>query len=78
MDDETFTDLTDDNRIIDFYASIVRRVSPTTTITQYTSDSDDKDTVLQQFGRGQINALLSMKCLDEGVDIPRTEQAILL
>lgn len=76
IDDETFPDFTDDNRIIDFYASIVRRVSPTTTVTQYTSDSDDKDVVLKQFEQGQINALLSMKCLDEGVDIPRTEQAI--
>ncbi len=76
IDDETFPDLTDENRIIDFYASIVRRVSPTTTITQYTSDSADKDVVLKQFEQGQINALLSMKCLDEGVDIPRTEQAI--
>lgn len=76
IDDETFTDLTDENRIIDFYANLVRRVSPTTTVTQYTSDSEDKDLVLTQFERGQINALLSMKCLDEGVDIPRTEQAI--
>lgn len=76
IDDETFPDLTDEDRIIDFYASIVRRVSPTTTITQYTSDSADKDVVLRQFEQGQINALLSMKCLDEGVDIPRTEQAI--
>ncbi len=76
IDDETWVKLTDENRIIDFYASIVRRVSPTTTITQYTSDSDDKDVVLKQFEQGRINALLSMKCLDEGVDIPRTEQAI--
>jgi superfamily II DNA or RNA helicase len=76
IDDETFPDLTDENRIIDFYAAIVRRVSPTTTITQYTSDSADKDLTLKHFEQGKINALLSMKCLDEGVDIPRTEQAI--
>ena len=76
IDEDTFPDLPDDSRIIDFYANIVRRVSPTTTVTQYTSNSEDKDLVLKQFERGQINALLSMKCLDEGVDIPRTEQAI--
>ncbi len=76
IDDETFPDLTDENRIIDFYAAIVRRVSPTTTITQYTSDAADKDLTLKQFEQGKINALLSMKCLDEGVDIPRTGQAI--
>lgn len=76
IDEEAFPAMTEDNRIIDFYASIVRQVSPTTTITQYTSNSDDKELVLKQFEQGQINALLSMKCLDEGVDIPRTEQAI--
>ncbi len=76
IDEETFADLSEENRIIDFYANIVRRVSPTTTLTQYTSDSADRDLVLKQFEQGQINALLSMKCLDEGVDIPRTEQAI--
>ncbi len=76
IDEEVFPTMTEDNRIINFYASIVRQVSPTTTITQYTSDSDDKELVLKQFEQGKINALLSMKCLDEGVDIPRTEQAI--
>ncbi|XWW48016.1 DEAD/DEAH box helicase family protein [Fibrella sp. USSR17] len=76
IDEESFPTLTEDNRIIDFYASIVRRVSPTTTITQYTSDAADKDLTLKQFEQGQINVLLSMKCLDEGVDIPRTQQAI--
>lgn len=76
VDEEAFADLTEENRIIDFYANIVRRVSPTTTLTQYTSNSADKDLVLRQFERGQINALLSMRCLDEGVDIPRTEQAV--
>ncbi|TLV00339.1 DEAD/DEAH box helicase family protein [Dyadobacter luticola] len=76
FDNDTFPEFTDENRIIDFYSTIIRRVSPLTTLTQYTSESADKDLVLQQFEQGQVNALLSMKCLDEGVDIPRTEQAI--
>jgi superfamily II DNA or RNA helicase len=76
IDEEEFPDLTEEDRIINFYATIVRRMSPTTTITQYTSDSTYKDEVLKQFEQGRINVLLSMKCLDEGVDIPRTKQAI--
>lgn len=76
IEDEAFTNVINDNRIIKLYASIVRRMSPSTTTTQYTSDSVDKDDILKQFERGYINVLLSMKCLDEGVDIPRTEQAI--
>lgn len=76
IDEEEFPHLTEDDRIINFYATIVRRLSPTSTITQYTSDSADKEEVLKQFEQGRINVLLSMKCLDEGVDIPRTQQAI--
>ncbi|GAB3761564.1 DEAD/DEAH box helicase family protein [Spirosoma pomorum] len=76
MNEDKYPDLTEENRIIDFYASVVRRLLPETTITQYTSESADKDLVLKQFEQGRINMLLSMKCLDEGVDIPRTEQAI--
>ena len=32
--------------------------------------------VLKSFADGDIQILLSMKCLDEGVDIPRAEHAI--
>jgi superfamily II DNA or RNA helicase len=76
IDEEEFNDLDEENRIIDFYSSIVRKNYPETTVTQYTSDSEDKENVLRQFELGNINLLLSMKCLDEGVDIPRTELAI--
>lgn len=74
--DEDFEDLTEENRIIDYYAAIIRGNYPDSTVTQYTSQTIDKDNVLSQFAQGNINLLLSMKCLDEGVDIPRTEQAI--
>jgi superfamily II DNA or RNA helicase len=59
-----------------FYSNIVRSISPNTHVAQYTSESDDKGNLLQSFENGKIDVLLSMKCLDEGVDIPRTEQAI--
>lgn len=73
---DDFQALDAENRIIDFYSSIIRRVSPQTTVTQYTSQSDNKEHVLKSFTDGKIDVLLSMKCLDEGVDIPRTEKAI--
>ena len=76
INEDAFPDLDEEDRIIDYYSSIVRQFSPETMTTQYTSDSDDKDYVLKQFEAGNIDMLLSMKCLDEGVDIPRTEQAI--
>ncbi|WOK05074.1 DEAD/DEAH box helicase family protein [Imperialibacter roseus] len=73
---EEFDDLTEENRIIDFYSNIIRKESPTTTVAQYTSDSNDKQFILDAFAKGTLDVLLSMKCLDEGVDIPRTEKAI--
>ena len=36
----------------------------------------DRDDVLNQFQDGLIDVIASMKCLDEGVDIPRAETAI--
>ncbi|MBK8489226.1 MAG: DEAD/DEAH box helicase family protein [Bacteroidetes bacterium] len=74
--EEEFPELEGDSRIIDFYSNIVRSISPNTHVAQYTSKSDDKGNLLQSFENGKIDVLLSMKCLDEGVDVPRTEQAI--
>ncbi|MDJ0364839.1 DEAD/DEAH box helicase family protein [Hymenobacter sp. H14-R3] len=73
---ESYPDVPDASRIIEYYANAVRQVSPTTHVAKYISESADKDHVLSSFEEGKIDVLLSMKCLDEGVDIPRTEQAI--
>lgn len=43
---------------------------------KYISGLDDAPGVLKAFEDGNIQILLSMKCLDEGVDIPRAEHAI--
>ena len=74
--EEEFPEVEADSRIIDFYSNIVRTISPTSHVTQYTSNTIDKENILKSFENGKIDVLLSMKCLDEGVDIPRTEQAI--
>lgn len=73
---EFYPDVPDASRIIEYYANAVRQVSPDTHVANYISESADKDHVLKSFEEGRIDVLLSMKCLDEGVDIPRTEQAI--
>ena len=75
-DDSKIEDIDEEMSIIDYYATIVRKELPNTTVSQYKSESVDKDLVLKNFESGKIDVLLSMKCLDEGVDIPRTEQAI--
>lgn len=34
--------------------------------------------ILAKFGTGEIQALVAIRCLDEGVDVPRTETAYIL
>lgn len=62
--------------LIDIYTGIVRDLSPTTTVRQFTSNSTERDNLLKDFADGKLDVLTSMKCLDEGVDVPRSELAI--
>ncbi len=62
--------------LIDEYTSIASNISPSTTVVEFTADSKDRDAILEKFAGGQIEVLTSMKCLDEGVDVPRAEYAI--
>jgi superfamily II DNA or RNA helicase len=43
---------------------------------KFTGDTNNRDQILDQFKIGNLDALLAMKCLDEGVDIPETKYAI--
>lgn len=43
---------------------------------KYISGLEDAPSILEDFSKGNIQVLLSMKCLDEGVDVPRAENAI--
>lgn len=73
--DELQTD-EDTAHLIDDYTRIVRDANPHITVRQFTSDSADRDAMLKDFASGTIDVLTSMKCLDEGVDVPRSELAI--
>lgn len=44
----------------------------------YKEDDDQRDELLEGFDEGDWDALVAMKCLDEGVDVPATRQAILM
>ena len=39
---------------------------------------NDRKKILKDFASGKIDAILAMKCLDEGIDVKRTEIAILV
>lgn len=64
----------EDIHIIDEYAQMFR--SHGYSYHKYISGLDDAPNILKSFADGDIQILLSMKCLDEGVDIPRAEHAI--
>lgn len=70
------TDDTDVDKLIDKYTHIVQEVSSTTTVKKFISGIQNRDEVLKKFSTGEIEVLTSMKCLDEGVDVPRSELAI--
>ena len=73
---EEIEDDSESLRLIDVYTSVVRDVYPTVTVSQFTASTSNRDELLNEFAQGKIDVLTSMKCLDEGVDVPRSELAI--
>ena len=66
----------DDEKMIQQYNQAIMQTNNQIRVSSFTGESDDRSFVLNAFEKGQIDVLTAMKCLDEGVDIPRTELAI--
>lgn len=64
------------DRLIDIYTEAVMRVDKYITVRKFVSGQKDRDEILADFAKGKLQVLTSMKCLDEGVDVPRSELAI--
>lgn len=73
---ETRTTEGEGDQLIDRYTQIIKTVSPVTTVKKFVSGTGDRDRLLAAFASGELEVLTSMKCLDEGVDVPRSELAI--
>lgn len=71
---DTYDIKQEDIHIIDEYAQMFKAHGYS--YHKYISGLDDAPGILKSFSDGDIQILLSMKCLDEGVDIPRAEHAI--
>ena len=65
-----------DIHIIDEYADMFKDLNYR--YHKYITGLEDAPGILKNFADGDIQVLLSMKCLDEGVDIPRAEHAIFI
>jgi superfamily II DNA or RNA helicase len=73
---DTFSENEDELRLINQYCEVIHRISNDLHVSQFISGIPNRDEVLKQFENGYIHVLSSMKCLDEGVDLPRAEFAI--
>lgn len=64
------------SKLIDIFSNTIKKIDNRITIKQFVSSTNEKESILEQFANGEIDVLTSMKCLDEGVDVPRSELAI--
>ena len=72
-------DIGDDNdmeHLINLYTKVVTEVDDHVTVRKFVSGQQDREEILHDFSTGRLHVLTSMKCLDEGVDVPRSELAI--
>lgn len=66
----------DEERIINKYIKEIALIDDSILVNKIVGGMRNREQILNQFERGDIQVLTSMKCLDEGVDIPRAEYAI--
>ena len=66
----------DENRLINEYTKAVSQTDDSVMVKQFTANSSNREEILKNFEQSIIHVLTSMKCLDEGVDVPRSELAI--
>ena len=65
-----------EHNFLDQYLGFVDQKYPSVRAHHYTSKTDNRSEVMTAFEEGNIDCLFSMKCLDEGVDVPRAEVAV--
>jgi superfamily II DNA or RNA helicase len=73
---DQITETEDENKLINQYTKEVSSIDDSVMVKQFTANSSERELILKNFEEGKIHVLTSMKCLDEGIDIPRSELAI--
>jgi len=77
FDETDFSIETEDERkLINEYTKAVSQTDDSVMVKQFTANSTNREEILKNFEQSNIHVLTSMKCLDEGVDVPRSELAI--
>jgi len=73
---EDIKDDEDADHLINIYTQAVTEIDERVTVRKFTSGQRDREEILDDFATGKLHVLTSMKCLDEGVDVPRSELAV--
>jgi superfamily II DNA or RNA helicase len=67
-----------DRNLLNLYTRTIGELFDNVPVKQFigSTSSDDRKKILQDFANGDLQVITSMKCLDEGIDVPRSELAI--
>lgn len=67
-----------DRNLLNLYTRTIGELFEDVTVKQFigSTTSDDRKKILYDFSKGNLQIITSMKCLDEGIDVPRSELAI--
>lgn len=67
-----------DRNLLNLYTRTINEEINGITVRQFIggTNSEDRKTILKNFANGDLQVITSMKCLDEGIDVPRSELAI--
>lgn len=68
-------EIQEEDSIINEYSRIITSLDDYVMLKQFTGGTKNRDELLDKFSNAEIDVLISMKCLDEGVDVPRSELA---
>lgn len=74
--EETLGDDLDADHLINSYTKVVHDLDESITVRKFVSGQKNREKLLEDFASGRVQVLTSMKCLDEGIDVPRSEMAI--
>lgn len=75
-DEDISTETEDEISLINEYTNAVKLTDDSVMVTRFTANTSNREEVLNNFEQSKIHVLTSMKCLDEGVDVPRSELAL--
>lgn len=73
---DEIADDSDAEHLINQFTLAVAEIDEKITVRKFVSGQSDRENILVDFAEGRVQVLTSMKCLDEGVDVPRSELAI--